>query len=56
VRQGRRIARVTTTRNRGIQRMRDAAIRLVPDAAIVAALVLGGRKDPHRELRSPTHG
>ena len=52
VRQGRRIARVTTTHNRVVQGLRDTAIRLVPGAVIAGALALGGRKDPHRKLRS----
>jgi 2-polyprenyl-6-methoxyphenol hydroxylase-like FAD-dependent oxidoreductase len=52
VRQGRRIARVTTTHNRLVQGLRATAIRLVPDAVIAGALALGGRRDPHRKLRS----
>ena len=51
VRQGRRIARVTTTHAPVIRRLRDTAIRLVPDAVIAGALALGGRRDPHQALR-----
>ena len=46
-----RIARVTTTHAPVIRRLRDTAIRLVPDAVIAGALALGGRRDPHQALR-----
>jgi 2-polyprenyl-6-methoxyphenol hydroxylase-like FAD-dependent oxidoreductase len=52
VRQGRRIARVTTTRTRLVQQLRDTAVRLIPDAVIAGGLALAGRQDPHRTLRS----
>jgi 2-polyprenyl-6-methoxyphenol hydroxylase-like FAD-dependent oxidoreductase len=51
VRSGRRIARITTTRNRAIGWLRDTAIGLVPVSTIVAAYQLGGRRDPHLRLR-----
>ena len=51
VRQGRRIARVTTTHNRALRILRDSTIRFIPDVVLLAAFVLGGRKDPHRKLR-----
>jgi 2-polyprenyl-6-methoxyphenol hydroxylase-like FAD-dependent oxidoreductase len=52
VRHGRRIARVTTTRNKAVQVVRDAAVRLVPALALKAAFALSGRRDVHRELRT----
>jgi 2-polyprenyl-6-methoxyphenol hydroxylase-like FAD-dependent oxidoreductase len=54
VREGRRIARVTTTHNPVVRGLRDGAIRLVPDFVLLAAFVLGGRKDPHAKLRTLT--
>ena len=47
---GRRIARVTTTRNRLVQALRTLAIRLVP-ASLVARSAARAR-DPHRDLRA----
>ena len=47
---GRRIARVTTTRNRPVQALRTLAIRLVP-ASLVARSAARAR-DPHKELRN----
>ena len=52
VRQGRRIASVTTTHNRFAQAIRDTAVGLVPVFALKAAVVLGGKKDVHKRLRS----
>jgi 2-polyprenyl-6-methoxyphenol hydroxylase-like FAD-dependent oxidoreductase len=51
VRQGRRIARVTTTRNRSIQFVRDTVVGLVPVFALKAAFILGGKGDVHKDLR-----
>jgi 2-polyprenyl-6-methoxyphenol hydroxylase-like FAD-dependent oxidoreductase len=51
VRQGRRIASVTTTRSRVIQVARDTAVGLVPVTLLKAAFVLGGRRDIHKDLR-----
>jgi len=51
VREGRRIARVTTTHNPVVRGLRDGAIKLVPDFVLLAAFVLGGKKDPHAKLR-----
>jgi 2-polyprenyl-6-methoxyphenol hydroxylase-like FAD-dependent oxidoreductase len=53
VRQGRRIARVTTTRNRVVRNLRDAAVRWMPEFVLIGAFVLGARYDPHRKLRPP---
>jgi 2-polyprenyl-6-methoxyphenol hydroxylase-like FAD-dependent oxidoreductase len=52
VRQGRRIARVTTTRNRLVRGLRDAAVRWIPEFVFVGAFTLAGRYDPHRKLRT----
>jgi len=52
VREGRRIARVTTTHNPVVRGLRDGAIRLVPDFVLLAAFMLGGQKDPHAKLRT----
>ena len=51
VRQGRRIASVTTTHNRVARAIRDTAVGLVPALALKAAFVLGGKKDVHKDLR-----
>lgn len=48
---GRRIARVTTTRSRSIRFLRDTAIRIVPKTALLASVILGRHRDPHRGLR-----
>jgi 2-polyprenyl-6-methoxyphenol hydroxylase-like FAD-dependent oxidoreductase len=47
---GPRIARITTTRNRAIAFLRNSAIRLVPEAALVKAFTSSGA-DPNRDLR-----
>jgi 2-polyprenyl-6-methoxyphenol hydroxylase-like FAD-dependent oxidoreductase len=52
VKRGRRIASMTTTRSVAVRRLRDSAIRLIPNAVIVAAFALGWRLDPHRKLRA----
>jgi 2-polyprenyl-6-methoxyphenol hydroxylase-like FAD-dependent oxidoreductase len=49
---GRRIARVTTTRNPVIQSIRGAAIRLAPMTLVIRGFLLAGKNDPHRALRS----
>jgi 2-polyprenyl-6-methoxyphenol hydroxylase-like FAD-dependent oxidoreductase len=49
VQSGPRIARITTTRNRAIGLLRNTAIRLIPQAAIMKALA-GGGADPNRDL------
>jgi 2-polyprenyl-6-methoxyphenol hydroxylase-like FAD-dependent oxidoreductase len=51
VRQGRRIARITTTRNGAVRNLRDAAVRWIPEFVLIGAFVLGSRYDPHRKLR-----
>lgn len=49
---GRRVARVTTTKNPSIGAARTLAACFLPERALVAAFYLGGKLDPHRELRS----
>ena len=51
VKQGRRIAKVTTTHRRLVEGLRDTAIRLVPDWVLLGAFGLARRSDPHRRLR-----
>jgi 2-polyprenyl-6-methoxyphenol hydroxylase-like FAD-dependent oxidoreductase len=51
LKQGRRIAAVTTTHNRIVHSLRDAAVRFVPIVLLKGAFVLGGRRDVHRNLR-----
>lgn len=51
VRLGRRIARLTTTRNRVLGGLRDTVLRIAPERLLGAVLALGGGQDPHRELR-----
>jgi 2-polyprenyl-6-methoxyphenol hydroxylase-like FAD-dependent oxidoreductase len=48
----RRIARMTTTRNVVLRTVRDNAIRLLPQGALITAFVQADQKDPNRELRS----
>jgi 2-polyprenyl-6-methoxyphenol hydroxylase-like FAD-dependent oxidoreductase len=48
---GRRVARVTTTRNAIIGALRDAAIQSVPTAVLGGALKLTRQADPHQALR-----
>jgi len=50
VKLGRRIARVTTTRNRVVSGLRNAAARIMPAIAFAMSVKLA-RRDPHRELR-----
>ncbi|HYN06423.1 MAG TPA: FAD-dependent monooxygenase [Vicinamibacterales bacterium] len=52
VRQGRRIASVTTTRNGAVRRLRDAVVQFIPEFVLIGAFVLIGRHDPHRKLRA----
>ena len=52
VKMGPRLARITTTRNPVVVFLRDTAIRLVPERAIVKAFTQTG-PDPHRELGTP---
>jgi 2-polyprenyl-6-methoxyphenol hydroxylase-like FAD-dependent oxidoreductase len=52
VAQARRIASVTTTRNRVLGWMRNAGVRLVPASAMMSAFYLSDTRDPHHELRS----
>jgi 2-polyprenyl-6-methoxyphenol hydroxylase-like FAD-dependent oxidoreductase len=54
VKMGRRIARVTTTKNPLIGAARTLAARFLPEGALLAAFYLGGDHDPHREIRSTT--
>ncbi len=51
VRLGRRIARLTTTRNPLLCGLRDTALRLVPATFLGRALALGRGRDPQRALR-----
>lgn len=48
---GRRIVRLSTTRSGVRQRIRNAAIRMAPIGAIIAAYRVAGQRDPHRPLR-----
>ena len=52
VKRGRRIARVTTTKNPIVKAVRAAAIRLLPARAAAAGFLLARGIDPHSELRS----
>jgi hypothetical protein len=52
VKRGRRIPRITTTRNPIVALVRRAAIGLAPASALALAFLLAGRSDPHRALRS----
>ncbi len=49
---GRRIARMTTTKSRIVQAIRDGAIRLAPAFLITASFKLRREKDPHVALRA----
>jgi 2-polyprenyl-6-methoxyphenol hydroxylase-like FAD-dependent oxidoreductase len=51
VRLGRRIVRVSTTRNAVISAVRSFAVRVAPTGLIVASLQAAGRRDPHALLR-----
>ena len=51
VNSGPRIARVTTTRSAGVNRIRDFAIRAIPTSLMAAAIRMQSR-DPHRALRT----
>ena len=51
VARGPRIAAVTTTRNRVVDVLRSAAVRLAPARAIASAFLLAEGRDPHRALR-----
>jgi 2-polyprenyl-6-methoxyphenol hydroxylase-like FAD-dependent oxidoreductase len=52
VKSGRWIPRVTTSRNRFVRALRNAAIRVAPVRALGAAFTMAARSDPHRALRS----
>jgi 2-polyprenyl-6-methoxyphenol hydroxylase-like FAD-dependent oxidoreductase len=52
VRQGRRIARTTTTKQWLVGQLRTTAIRWLPASVMMRAFYLGGQQDPHRALRS----
>ena len=49
---GRRIVRVTTTRNNALMWLRNAAVRIAPAKVMIGAFLMSGQADPHRELRA----
>ncbi len=50
VKLGRRIARITTTKNPLVGALRTAAARFLPARALLAGFYLAGYQDPHRGL------
>ena len=49
---GRRIVRVTTTRNRALIWLRNTAVRLAPAKAMIGAFLMSGQADPHSAFRT----
>ena len=52
VKLGRRVVRVTTTRNQAVIWLRNTSMRVAPMKALLRAFYLSAEEDPHRALRT----